>query len=255
MRCFVGALTLAALLLAAAGCSNRAVAGGGERTTIDQTQYIIVIDLSASRNDLMLAESRKFLSLLVQNLTFGDQVAILGMQQVGLVDHPLRWQTSMPEVRDPSFPTFREKASLQAAKKGVDAAVDTFFKDKNAARAMHTDIFTTLLLASEFARDSKGRPTKLILLSDMLQSAKGVEMQGLRRMPNPGWIEREKRIGLIPVLPGTCVLAVGADPTTREGITIRGFWEAYFAAAGASLKSRDYRATPPTDISDVCRSS
>lgn len=158
----------------------------------------------------------------------------------------------MPHPKDPNAPSGRDKNQLLGTLKGVRSIIPSFFRDQPAGKALHTDIFTTTLVADEFVNDADGRPTTLIFLSDMLQSAQGFEMEKLARMPPPGWIEKQKRNGLIPDFHSACVVVVGADATTNEGVKVRKFWEVYFAASGAFLSQRNYRATPPATVTDLC---
>jgi hypothetical protein len=174
------------------------------------------------------------------------------MQQLGLADRPKQWEVPMPTPKDPSYTTAHDRQRLQSAQKGIVFEMPSFFRARASAKVLHTDIFTTLAVASEFARDSRGKPTTLVLLSDMLQSAKGIEMEHLSRMPPPHWVEDQNRMGLLPQLNGACVAVVGADATTREGITVRNFWQRYFAAAEAPLDPRRYRVLPPAEVASLC---
>jgi hypothetical protein len=234
------------------GCENVAASGGSGQGAARPKQYVVMIDISASRPTEMLAESKQFLDHVVQGLTFGDQIVLIQMQQVGLTDHPLRHAFTMPEPQDSAFITVRDRDQLSAEVKSVKSAVPSFFRARNDGGVMHTDILTTVLLADEFVRDGGDRQKVLVLLSDMLQSAKGIEMDGLARMPPHGWIETQKSLGLLPQLGGACVVVVGADATTREGVIVRNFWQAYFTAAGAILTPQNYRATPPTTNPGHC---
>ena len=219
---------------------------------IPAKQYIVLIDLSASRNKAMLDEERQFLNELAGKLGFGDQIVLLQMQQAGLTDHPLHWTVTMPSPKDASFVTSRDRNQLTAAQSGVRLALPSFFEAKDAVKVNHTDIFTTLQLAGESAHDGGARQTVLVLLSDMLQSGQGFEMERLAKMPPPSWIETEAHDGLMPQLGRVCVVAIGADATTASGVKIRNFWQAYFARAGARLLGQNYRATPPTVGAEFC---
>jgi hypothetical protein len=131
-------------------------------------------------------------------------------------------------------------------------AVDSLFKVPSDSKIQHTDILTTLHLASESMRDANGRSTTILLLSDMLQSSYGIEMERPARMPAPKWVSQQKQIGLIPNFAGACVVVVGADSTTGLGVKVRRFWQEYFAAAGGTLREEEYRATPPQARRHLC---
>jgi hypothetical protein len=131
--------------------------------------------------------------------------------------------------------------------------VHTFFVAKGGGRIQHTDIFTSLQIAKEYANDSSGRMTELIFLSDMLQSANGVEMQHLLCMPPSNWLAKQKQMGLIPSFPGACVIVIGADPASKDGVHVRNFWQAYFNAVNAKFSPDRYRVTAASAGSAVCR--
>ena len=111
----------------------------------------------------------------------------------------------------------------------------------NLPEIPRTDIVSTLHTASEYAQDANGRKTTVVLLSDMLQSANGIEMERLRRMPPAGWIAQQRVAGALPDLGGVCVAAVGADGTTKEGAAVKQFWTKYLKAAGADFRESNYR--------------
>ncbi len=217
------------------------------------TQFIVLIDLSASRNAAVLNEQQQFLNQLAARLGFGDQIVLLQMQQNGLSDHPLHWTVTMPRPNDGSYITSRDRSRLSSAQTGVRQAIPSFFRNQSPSKVNHTDIFTTLHLAEESARDGENRRTVLMLLSDMLQSGQGFEMERLRKMPPPHWIETEAHNGLMPDFGHACVVAIGADATNIDGSKVRSFWEAYFAAADAVLLPRNYRATPPAVEAVSCK--
>src|SRR5690606_34989494 len=98
------------------------------------------------------------------------------------------------------------------------------FENEAAGRLQTTDLFATLHIAAEYVRDEPDRETTLLLLSDMLQSAHGVEMGREGGVPPPTWLVAQSRAGLLPALAGVCVVVVGADATTPGGVAVRDFW-------------------------------
>mgnify|MGYP000538382254 CR=1 FL=1 len=80
-----------------------------------------------------------------------------------------------------------------------------------------------------------GREATLYIFSDMLQSNRSIDMEGLHIMPPPGWVDREKANGTLPDLTGLCVYVIGARVDTRASQQVKDFWEEYFAATGAAL--------------------
>jgi hypothetical protein len=129
-----------------------------------------------------------------------------------------------------------------------------FFVSSSSSKAVdHTDIFSTLQIAGEVVRDGGQRTRVLVILSDMLQSSRGIEMDGLRHMPPKDWLRNQESTNQIPRFDRTCVLIVGADPTSSGSATIREFWFEYFKTAGADLSPDNYRATPPADDIPFCK--
>jgi len=155
---------------------------------------------------------------------------------------------------DPSYVTSGDNKHLVAEQESVRNAFKVLSELPPGDKVLHTDLFTTLNLSGEYAHDFSTRRTTIILLSDMLQSSNGIEMEHLKRMPQAGWVDTQKGMGLIPKLSGACIVVVGADATTLEGARIRDFWQSYFSAAGTNLLAANYRATPPTDGSATCES-
>jgi hypothetical protein len=75
----------------------------------------------------------------------------------------------------------------------------------------------------------------------MLQSTNEVNMERAGGVPSDSWIESRKADGRLPDLANVCVFVVGADPSSRQGAKVRGFWQKYFVAAGAQFPSGSYR--------------
>lgn len=214
--------------------------------------YIVLVDVSASRSLGMQADAQGFLRAMAKQFTFGDRLTMLQMQQSGVVDHPLRWTTQFPKLADPGYVSAHDKSRIAAAQAGVVSNLNAFFKMPDGEKVLHTDILSTLDLAAEAAHDSRPSAPTLIILSDMLQSAHGIEMEDGKRMPPVSWIGKQKQQGLVPNLQGACVLVVGADPTNKIGVTVRDFWQQYFKATGTELPVGNYRTTPPVASRNLC---
>ncbi|HEX6939173.1 MAG TPA: hypothetical protein VF158_07145 [Longimicrobiales bacterium] len=228
------------------GVGDEAEGGAGGRAAGARTrQVIVLLDLSASQTPAMLQESRRFLDGLVERLWFGDRVVLLEVHRAGVRDAARRWADTLPRLMDPTHVSTRDRTRLAGARDAVRSVARAVFESARAGRAPHTDLFATLHVAAEYARDGGDRETVLVLLSDMLQSAGGIEMDGLRRMPPDGWIARQKAAGTLPDLRGACIVVVGADATSEQGVAVRDFWLEYFRAAGARLAAENYRLLAP----------
>ncbi|HEX7050814.1 MAG TPA: vWA domain-containing protein [Longimicrobiales bacterium] len=248
--------TLAVALLAACGsgpgedpaatpAAGAADTGAAPTAAATPRQVIVLLDLSASQTPAMLAESRRFLDGLVERLGFGDRIVLLEVHRAGVREAARRWADTFPRLPDPGHISMRDRTRLEGARDAARSVARAFFDSASAGKALHTDLFATLHIAAEYARDGGGRRTVLVLLSDMLQSDGNIEMERLRRMPPADWITRQRAAGVLPNLRGACVVVVGADATTRAGTAVRDFWVEYFEAAGARLRRENYRLLAP----------
>jgi hypothetical protein len=210
-------------------------------------QYIVLLDVSASRSGAMISQGGQFIHAVVDTMNYGDRLVILEMYEAGVKD--AKPELDMQVQKSEDVTALEEKERLDGARRGIKEAVDLFFENAAKKPVEHTDILTTLSIASEKVTPQKRNC--LILLSDMLQSSRDFEFEHLQRMPHSGWIDEQQQRGLIRPLYRSSVVVVGADPSTHDGVVARTFWAKYFAASGAFLATENYRTTPPEDAS-VC---
>jgi hypothetical protein len=249
-RLLVGfAIAVAAVIMS--GCKQDIA----EAASAPPKNYIVLLDRSLSRSDASREDGTQFINRLSKGLNFGDHIAVLQVQELGLNDHPKHWSDDMPSQTDPTFVSSYDRKMLEAEQENVQSAVKSLSSVSDGAQLVHTDLFTTLGLAGEYKQDYGGRLTTLIVLSDMLQSAKGIEMDHAKQMPPPGWISQQRQLGLLPNFTGACVLVVGADGVTSSGVKVRDFWRNYFTATGANLPVSNYRARPPLTDQVCCPSA
>ena len=218
-------------------------ANGSNPPAQEPVQYTVLLDVSASRSPQMITEGEAYIDSLVGNLNFGDRFLIWQMYEEGVNDPESHLDVTLN--KSPEITPLEEPEALDAARKRLRSNVDLFFERTLQKRVVQTDILTTLSIASE--QISSGKRNFLVLLSDMLQSDTRFEFEHLSRMPPTGWIDGQKRARLIRPLDHVRVLVIGADPSTKEGVAIRDFWQRYFEASNATLSDTNYRTTPPTD--------
>lgn len=255
MRVGVVGAVGAVLVVALAGCGadNPGNAAHGPKAGVNGNavaartprQTIIIVDLSGSRAAHMLIEGRRYLDEVIANLDFGDRLVLVEMHQRSPVDDVRRWSDSIPMPPDPSFITTRDRRRADGVREGARAVVEKFFTPPTGP-APHTDIFSTLQVAGEYVQSAGERATTIVLLSDMFQSANGIEMEGRSdivpaTMPGRGWIEQRQAAGRLPRLDGACIGVIGADASTTNGKAVQQFWQRYFEAVGARLEERNYR--------------
>lgn len=124
----LGLLSAMLISLNLCGCeTSRASAKASPART---QQLIVLVDLSASRSPAVEADARTFLHDLVSQLSFGDELVLMQVQQRGLIDHPRKWNGEMPVLTDPGYVSARDKSHLRAAQAGMVAAVDSFFNQR-----------------------------------------------------------------------------------------------------------------------------
>lgn len=211
-------------------------------------QYLVIIDNSLSRNDDILAQDKAFLTGMIQSLCLGDQIVLQQVHYNGPHDDAKHWSQTMPIPASSDFVVQDDKDRLEETIDAVKDIAPRYFDSSGTQLVQHTDLFATLKDIGEFASDGGNRSRTILLLSDMLQSADGIEMQGNAHMPPPGWLERQRRAGNLPSFSGACVYVVGGDQTPA----VRDFWKAYFTATGASLTDRNYRSTVPLPGAQIC---
>ena len=217
-------------------------ANGPNPAAQEPVQVTVLLDVSASRSPQMIAEGQAYVDSIVSNLNFGDRFLIWQMYEEGVNDPESHMDVTLNKSDE--ITSLEEQEALNAARKRLRSNVDLFFEHTLQKRVVQTDILTTLSIASE--QISSGKRNLLVLLSDMLQSDTRFEFEHLRRMPIAGWIDAQKQARLIRPLDHVCVLVIGADPSTKEGVVVRDFWQRYFEASNATLIDTNYRTTRPT---------
>ncbi|MGH8435066.1 MAG: hypothetical protein ACRERX_11410 [Pseudomonas sp.] len=240
-------MLLLAFLVAASCSSGSAEPQGRSR------QLLVLVDRSASQSDVTRSEHLAYLRTLITRLDYGDEAILLRVNQKGPREED--YQPFIVEI--PAERKLGRESSLDRDKKsgvieGALSALEVLYADSIPAR--NTDLFSTFHVASELVQDAGNKERVIVVLSDMLQSAQGVEMDRLRRMPSPTWLRDQQHAGTLPSLQGACVMVVGADDSEHGGVVVRDFWIAYFGAAGATLTADSYRLRPPITPRDRCQS-
>jgi hypothetical protein len=241
MRGYWPALWIVLCSTVVAGCGGNAQ-GHDTSTIFAPRQLIVALDLSGSQSEARRNAARQALDRAIEGLGYGDRVVLLQVhQRAAAEDNAIRWAETAPLPPDGRAPTSLDRERLEAVKKAAHAVARSIFENEAAGRIPTTDLLATLHIAAEYVRDSGQRPTSLLLLSDMLQSAHGIEMSRPGGVPSADWLAQQQAAGLVPGLDGVCVSVVGADATTPNGLSVRTFWLRYFAMAGATLEERNYR--------------
>lgn len=235
-----------ALGLSALGCGQSA---GAKVVSPPTNQFIVGIDLSASRSVEALRDSRRLLDNLVERLHNGDELVLLemyGSSDTG--DH--QWIDSVPRARTPGVVTPSDKRRLDDFKAVAHQVVGAMFDPNRVRRIDNTDVFGTINRASDYAKAAHDRRPTLLLLSDMENSTAEMRMERDEGIPSRQWIEVRQSANRLPDVRGMCVVVAGAGSKTQREAAIRDFWVRYFAAAGTTLTVSNYRAFVP-DASEI----
>ncbi len=247
-KSWVLASLLGAMALAGCGTQEGAASGGeGEGGVVKRSTpqlVVFVYDRSTSISHHQLDLARQLTNDRIRKLDHGDRIAAHQLLQLSLEEPPQRWSETVPQRQFTEQAMMRDSVTrarfLRDAQDYLVAFTDTTSRDNIDG----TDILSTLHDVSADLQAAPGREATLYIFSDMLQSNRSIDMEGLRKMPPSGWIEREKANETLPDLSGLCVYVIGARVDTRESQRVKDFWQEYFEATGAAFESRNYTLRP-----------
>ena len=222
-------------------CGPAAAEGSARRASLHSaTQYIVGIDISGSRTGSQLKEESDVIDGLIARMSYGDRLVLIETYRTGL-DSAGQWQDSVPLPRSSGRLTGGDRRKLEHFRIVAMQIAGTFFDPARYGRVASTDLFHTLSRAADYARAANGRKTTVVLLSDMLQSTREVNMERAGGIPSNAWTDALKAQGRLPDLQGVCVFVAGADPASLHGAAVRAFWTHYFRATGATFPNENYR--------------
>jgi len=234
-------------LLAACGTSEGTAAGGAEGTEITRTPPQLVVfayDRSTSISGHQLDIARQLTNERIRKLDHGDRIAAHQLLQLSLEEPPLRWTQDVPVREFQDQMLARDSVSrvrfLQDAQDYLIAFTDSAGRESING----TDILSTLHDVAADMRAAPGREAVLYIFSDMLQSNRTIDMEGLSAMPPANWVARQHSAGTLPDLSGLCVVAIGARVDTDAAQRVKRFWDEYFEATGARLEDANYMLRP-----------
>ena len=213
------------------------------------TQYIVGIDISGSRTPTQLEEAQRLLEALIERTSFGDRLVFVESYQTG-TDSAGQWAESLPALRTSGRVTGAERKRAQRFRVTATVMAGTFFDPARAKQVRSTDLLATLRRSAEYAKARRGRPTTVLLLSDMLNATPELNMERSSGIPDARWVAARRAAGVLPDLHGVCVFVVGADLGSARGVAARRFWNAYFKATGATFPEANYR-NMVSEVSEV----
>lgn len=233
-------LALAGIPLACGGD-----AGNTEVQPPEPSEMVVfVYDRSNSITDHSLELAQQLTRDRILELDHGDRIVGMQLLQLSLAEAPQRWSQNVP---------IREVEDFEVRQDSVNRA--RFLMDANVLLSQlaapgprtevdGTDILSTMHDVGEEIRAYPEHVATLYLFSDMLQSNRQIDMEGLRRMPSETWVRQAAGNGTLPDLSGLCVMVVGARVDTDAAQRVKSFWTEYFEATGATLDSRNYVLRP-----------
>lgn len=205
---------------------------------------MFVYDRSTSIADHTLELARQLTRDRIVDLDHGDRIVGMQLLQLSLAEAPRRWSETVPAREVEGFETMRDSVSLSRYIMDANVLLGQLADTESRNDVDGTDILSTLHDVAEEIRSYPEHVATLYLFSDMLQSNRQIDMEGLRKMPPDGWVAEAAGNGTLPDLSGLCVVVVGARVDTNAAQRVKSFWTEYFETTGATLDDRNYVLRP-----------
>ena len=213
---------------------------------------IFVYDRSTSIPDHTLTLANQLTNRRIDELDHGDLIAGMQLLQLSLAEPPRRWSQQVPDRQLAGHELMQDSTSRVRFLRDAKTLLAQMSDSVGRQNITGTDILSTLHDVAEDLRAYPEHDAILYLFSDMLQSNRAIEMEGLRRMPPAGWVAEAEAEGRLPDLGGLCVMVVGARVDTETAQRIKAFWDEYFQTTGATLLNRNYALRPVRLPTDPC---
>jgi hypothetical protein len=234
------------------GCGTpegNAAAGEGEGGTIVKSTpelVVFVYDRSSSIEDHQLELARQLTNERIRKLHHGDRIAAHELLQLSLDEPPKRWSETVPQRQWQEQAMSRDSTIRARFLQDAQDYLVVFTDTTGRSEIDGTDILSTMHDVAADLRAAPNRKAVLYVFSDMLQSNRTIDMEGLRRMPPSAWVSQESSKGTLPDLSAICVVVIGARVDNDASQRVKDFWGEYFAATGATLIDRNYTLRPVT---------
>jgi hypothetical protein len=213
---------------------------------------LFVFDRSTSIEDYQLELAQQLANERISALRHGDHVAAFQVLQLSLAEPPRRWSQAVPTREFDGMEIARDSITLARFLRDTKDYLRPFSQPADRDNITGTDLLSTLHDVGEEIRAHPEHAPTMYLFSDMLQSNRMIDMEGLRRLPRDGWAEAAAANGMLPDLRGLCVVVVGARVDTESAQRVKKFWTAYFEATGATLSGENYMHRPVSVPSRPC---
>lgn len=233
-----------ALAAGSAACSGEAPDPATTGAPEPPQLVIFVYDRSTSIPDHQLELARQLTDRRLDEMSHGDRIAGMQLLQLSLAEPPERWSQAIPVREVEGYEVTRDSVALVRFLRDAKILLRRFSQVEGRENIGGTDILSTLHDVAAEVRPYPDHEATLYLFSDMLQSNRVIDMEGLSRMPPDGWVENAKSNGQLPDLSGLCVVVIGARVDTPAAQRVKSFWDEYFGATGATLYDRNYMLRP-----------
>ena len=247
-----GLLVVLAAGLAATSCGSGPALDAYEAEPKTPELVVFVYDRSASISDYQLELAQQLTRQRISELSHGDRIAAVQVLQLSLDEPPQRWSQDVPKKEWEGMDVARDSVTLARFQRDADAYLRAFTEASGREEIMGTDLLSTFHDVAAEARPYADFRKIIYVFSDMLQSGKAIEMEGLRRMPPDDWVGSRSDTGRLPKLDGVCVVVIGARIDTNQGQRVKDFWSDYFKATGANLYDHNYSLRPVSLPLDPC---
>ena len=239
---------LGAVTLAGCGTQEGNAAGGeGEGGVVKRSTPQLVVfmyDRSTSISDHQLGLARQLTNERLRKLDHGDRIAAHELLQLSLEEPPHRWSETVPQRQFTEQAMTRDSVTRACFLRDAQDYLVVFTDTTSRSDIDGTDILSTLHDVSADLQAARGREATVYIFSDMLQSNRSIDMEGLRKMPPAGWLDSQAANGTLPDLSGLCVYVIGARVDTGASQRVKDFWKEYFEATGAVFETRNYTLRP-----------
>jgi hypothetical protein len=245
----VAALVALPLLGGCGTSEGNAAAGEGEGGSIARSTpelVIFVYDRSSSIEDHQLKLARDLTNDRIRKLDHGDRIAAHELLQLSLDEPPKRWSETVPQREWTDQAMSRDSVIRARFLRDAQDYLVVFTDTTGRAEIDGTDILSTMHDVAADLQAAPNRQAVLYVFSDMLQSNRTIDMEGLRRMPPSSWVTDQASKGTLPDLTGLCVVVIGARVDTEASQRVKSFWDEYFGATGAKMLERNYTLRPVT---------
>jgi len=226
------------------GCGGEAPPPEPQAPPEPNQLVIFVYDRSTSIPDHILELATRLTSDRVMQLDHDDRVGGMRVLQLSLAEERQSWSDMVPPRTIMEHEVARDSVAKVRFLRDATVLLGRLADPQERGKIDGTDILSTLHDVAAEMRAYPDHEAVVYLFSDMLQSNRQIDMEGLRLMPPDGWVQEAKSNGRLPDLSGLCVVVVGARVDTQASQSVKSFWDEYFKATGANLVESNYMLRP-----------